>query len=132
MILETVEQRCLNYLKQIKDPLAPVHAVLHYVREDEQCADTTEHELIEFLRKHELFRVIEPDPPQTARVILVTRIPSKAVMGALLNEQWSNMTDALDKALREVEACGDDATRARVAEMIERARSIQGKMKDLL
>lgn len=132
MILEIVEQRCLNYLKQIKEPLAEIHAVLHYVREDAQCADATEHEVVEFLRKHELFRVINSEPPGTVRVILVTRIPAKGEMQALLNEQWSNMADALDKALRDAEARGDDATRARVAEMIERARAIQGKMKDLL
>ena len=132
MILEAVEQRCLNYLKQVKNPLAPMHAVLHYVREHADCAEVTEQELIGFLSKHELFHVIAPEPPEEVRVILVTRIPSKAEIRTAMNDQCSNMIDALEKALREAEACGDEATQARVAEMLERARTLADKMKDVL
>jgi len=132
MILEIVEQRCRNYLQQIENPLAPIHAVLNYVQQEESCADTTEQELIEFLRKHELFRVIESEPFNMASVILTTRIPSQSEMRALMAEQWSGMLDALNKALREAQARGDDATRARVTEMIERAHAIENMMKGLL
>lgn len=128
MILEVVEQRCLDYLKQISHPLAPIHAVLRYVREDEKCADTTEQGLIAFLRKHELFRVIEPEPPGIMSVILETRLPSESEMKALMNDQLSNMTDALAKALREAEARGDEVTAARITKLLERARTLHDEM----
>ena len=153
MNLETIEQRCLAYLAQTSAPLVPVSRLLRHLRNAEGGAEKIpERDLLDFLRKHELFKVIEaPEPaddkvgavlekppqdgmdpqdlgdPQGPSVILRTRIPTPP---QLLNEielQLDRMTAALHNALEEADDEGDIGACNKVREIIARTAGLREK-----
>jgi len=143
MSLEDLEQRCLAYLKQVSRPLAPVDAVLAYLQREEGT-DISRQELLEFLRRHELFRVIEPPwgdagsgqgqelaelgLPVGPYVILCTRVPAEDESRALMIEQMDSLIEALESALHEAERAGDMQRCQGVNALLERARAIRRRL----
>jgi hypothetical protein len=141
MNLEAIEQKCLSYLKQVKNPLVPISTLLRHLDQDEACRGVREQELIDFLRKHELFRVIDaPEAhkePGTAeelasqgidtapRVILVTRIPTQPEMKAVISAELKKMTSALARAQAEAAESGDGEAYNRITEILERVDTLE-------
>lgn len=147
MNLEALEQACLKYLQQTKNPLVPVRTLLNHVQLKPQCREVSEPELLAFLRKHELFKVVdapsERDPEEEAeleslglvtgpRVILVTRVPTPTEIAAIITEQMSSMTDALYRALAEATETGDVEACNQINEVLQRAAQLQKKIGDIL
>ena len=147
MNLETIEQRCLSYLMDVRKPLAPIAQVLDVLREDEDCAGVSEAELVGFLRKHELFTVIDPpeltadedgDLPnlETAHtmtgpsVILTTRLPSKAELTNAVQQQMGTMLNALEAAMGRARGENNPKLALEVQAVLKRARELQQKIGD--
>ena len=96
MNLEAIEQRVLRFLKQAKNPLVPFDQLLEYLQREEDLGAFTESELLDFLRDHELFEVVDPiqfdarDLQEAdlngaglrlvPHVILTTRVPTERQM----------------------------------------------------
>ncbi len=148
MNLEAIEQKCVAYLKQVSKPLVPVENLMRHLREDEDCAGFTERELIEFLRVHELFKVIEPprgqeDPeviqalaefgiPVGPRVILSTRVPTKSEIAAMIQQELGDMTDALTGAMAEAREMGDTEAEDQVLDALARTEKLKRMARDIL
>lgn len=144
MNLEEVEQHCLRYLEQSKNPLVSVNTLLAHLWTNEQFADVTEQDLLAFLRRHELVLVIdspatseaeqvmaEADFSQGPYAILRTRIPTKSEMSALILEQLDQMTAALTGALREAVSQGDKENQQTVAELLEKTQKFRDKLEKM-
>ncbi len=142
-----VEQRCLKYLEQAANPLVPLRTLLAHVWKDETLADVSEQELLSFLREHELVHVIEADDdadPEQAQtmaeagfsqgpyIILKTRIPTKAEMAVLMQEQLGKMIIALERAMDEAVNSKDDEAQARIQELLERSQEFREKLGDAM
>lgn len=146
MNLELVEERCLKYLAESANPLAPVGALLAFCRRDISLADLSAQELLAFLRHHELVRIIDPPPitdpacnsagsddesSQEPRAILTTRIPSPREMSHMMLEQMQKMTDALRAAIDDAETHGNNAAAAQLRQALERASTLRARMDEL-
>ena len=146
MNLELVEALCLKYLQQVENPLAPLDKLLQYCRRDDQCKQLQEKELIDFLRGHELFEVIE-GPSEDApvdmnlfssagielgcRVILKTRIPAPNELFSMLNQQVNIMKSTLAEAIEEARKTGDENSIKQLETAIERAATLESKINRL-
>lgn len=146
--LEAIEQRCLNYLKEVSRPLVPIGRLLRHLHQDDACAGITERELLAFLRRHELFRVVDPLGLATTAdgaremesagitsspcVILSTRVPSADELRTLMESQMQRLISALESALDEAESMGDAQRSSEVLEVLERARKLQSHLKDAM
>jgi len=143
MNLERIEQECLSYLTQVANPLVPIPTLMAHINEDDECRGVSERDLTDFLRKHELFRVFDPDFPETdsdaaaewssggiaagPRVILVTRIPTQSEMLAAISDQIEKMNEALVRAQAEAAENGDTEVHERISEILTRTRALAGK-----
>jgi hypothetical protein len=147
MNLEDVEERCINYLRQAANPLVSVHTLLEYCRREPSCAELSEQELIDFLRPHELVRVVDPPPPEDPvqlgvyaesgldmgpRAILKARMPSPREAATIMDSQLDNMLSALGKALEEADRAQQTEMAARIRETIQRTELLREKARGLL
>lgn len=143
MNLELVEQRCLKYLEQASNPLAPLRTLLAHLWKDEELADVSEQDVLSFLRKHDQVYVIEADAdsdPEQAQamadagfsqgpyIILRTRIPTKSEMALLIQGQLEKMVGALEKALDEAINSGDGESQRRIHELLEKSQEFREKL----
>jgi len=147
MNLEAVEQTCLAYLKQTERPMVPVSRLMRRLQQDEDCAGISESDLLGFLRRHELFKVIDTnglplgidDMAALAeagietgpQVMLVTRIPSPAQLAEQMAVQLQALTEALSRALAEAKETGRSDEARELIKMLSRAEEIQKELKDL-
>ncbi len=147
MILEDIEQKCLSYLKQVTRSLVPFEQLVTYLRRQDELGPFDEQDLLDFLRKHELFQVIESptgalgnDASRKLKeagfnvgpsVILVTRIPPARELAAQFDAQIEVLVDALQRALQEAELSGDAKRVGDVTSMIERAEKLREVFKAL-
>lgn len=114
MNLEYIEQRCLAYLKQCKNPLVPFDTLLSHCKQDPACAGISDKILMDFLAKHDEVRILEgptedaPIPQDTfaaaglimgTRVIHRDRIPTNREFAVLIREHIGSMLGKLDSAL---------------------------------
>lgn len=147
MNLEYIEQRCLNYLKQSKNPLVPLELLVKHCGQDENCAGVNEAILSEFLRKHDEVRVVDgpaPDAPVSVdvfaaaglvmgtRFIYRDRVPTQAELAALIKEHIDAMISSLADALGRPELAGDPQRKVQLEQALERAHVLQGKVKQIL
>ncbi len=145
--LEAVEQRTLAYLKQVANPIVPVDRLLGHLRQDDRCADVREDQLLEFLRQHELFAVMDglslplDDVASTelaeagiepaVRVMLATRVPSPAQLMALIGTELTGLTDALSNALAEAKQKGQPERARQLIRILSKADEIRGRLGDI-
>lgn len=144
MDLEAVEEACVQHLAQVTQPVVSVSALLYRLHQDERFAALSESELVAFLRKHPLFRVIQPDEGDGAerrdelkeagidlglRVILTSRIPTQTEMTSLMVEQLDLMAQALERALLEAQRDGRLEAEAKVRAILERTEKLRGDLK---
>lgn len=135
MNLEAIEQRTLRYLKQVTNPLVPLHVLTSHLRQDPECADFGDRELVEFLRDHELFRVMEPPDPTPGGeseddyyVILDTRVPPPAELAERMNQELTKMTDALTNALDQARQQGNEQEAQQINALIARTEELHKKI----
>jgi len=146
MNLQRVEERCLFYLGEASNPLAPASALLEHCLRDDECAGLTQETLLDFLRAHELIHVVEgPDAHEAVgvhlfadagfdmgpRAILNARIPSAQEMAVMLKEQLKVMTDALSSAMTEAKQLGDESSIGHLADAVQRAQAIRDRIEKL-
>lgn len=147
MILEDIEQKVLSYLKQVSRALVPLDQLVSYLRRQSGLGPFDEHDLLEFLRKHELFQVIESPfgalDAETASVlrdagysvgpsvILVTRIPPSHELAKLFDAQIDVLLEALERALLEAQTVGDSKRVSEAKSIIARAERLRARFKDL-
>jgi len=146
MNLERVEQLCLNYLRQATTSIVPVSTLLEHCHREPQCEDLTEQELLEFLRPHELVRIV--DPPADAqelesealraagfalgpRAILSTRVPTRDEFAGMMAEQLDTMTKALTEAIDEAEKGETPEMAIQMKEALIRAQVLREKLGEL-
>ena len=146
--IEAVEQMTLSYLKQVTNPLVPISRLLRHLHQDESLAGLTDRELLEFLRGHELFNIVETagigmelvavdDLAEAGismepRVILCTRVPTREQLGEQISAEFDNMVQALDTALTEARDEGHaDRVRA-IMRLLDRAGTLRDHLKELL
>lgn len=131
MNLETIEQRTLSYLMQVSNPLVRVDTLLAHLRDEADLRELNQGTLLDFLRRHELFRVIEaaegaegPGP----FVILETRVPTARQLGAMMMEQVDRMIGALTTALDLALDAGDAKKAGEVQAVLFRAHELRRKL----
>ena len=148
MNLEVVEQKCLNYLKQASNPLVDVDVLYRHVSQDGSAGALSRADLVDFLRHHELFKVMEPvgmavDPeterllgeaglPAAPQAILCTRIPTQAELAEAIRQQLERMGSALVSALREAREHDDEARAANIETALQRMQHLEQKLKAFL
>jgi hypothetical protein len=146
MNLELIEHKCVLYLKHAANPLVPFATLLRFLHNDDECGEVPENDLLEFLRTHAAFKVIDAqrhDPEEIEdlaeagidtgpRVILKTRIPTQAEIKDNIAQHMGTMTNALHRALAEATEAGDTEACKRIGEIIERAEKLQEKLDDML
>lgn len=147
MNLEAIEQRCIAYLRDAQKPFTPIAALLAVVHEDEDTAGVTEAELLAFLRKHELFTVVDPrgqdesDTGEQAQlaaagmittpvVMLTARIPTKAELAGAMQQNMGTMLNALEAAMNQARVDNKPQLAMEVQTVLKRARELQQKMND--
>ena len=137
MNLERIEQKCLDYLMKVTRPLVSIATLAARLREDDdECGGLSERDLTDFLRKHELFRVIDSEEALDGidsgpRVILVSRIPTAPEMSVMMKEQMKKMTDALASAQAEAARNADTETLAKIANVMKRAETLAKRLEEL-
>ncbi|MBX7256458.1 MAG: hypothetical protein K1Y02_08860 [Candidatus Hydrogenedentes bacterium] len=143
MILEDIEQKVLSYLKQVSRALVPFDQLVSYLRRQSDLGPFDERDLLDFLRKHELFQVIDSPfgalDAETVKtmeeggfsvgpsVILVTRIPPAHELAQQFDAQIAVLLNALGNALQEARASGDEARVREAESIIARAERLREK-----
>ncbi len=142
MNLERVEERCLNYLRQAKNPLVPLSILLQHCQQEDALAELEQDTLYTFLRDHpdvqlvagvandndvsaDAFAAIGID--MGARAILTKRIPTPNEMFAMVHEQLSDMHQALVRALENLKV-EDGAKKEKLEQTLQRLESLRKKL----
>ncbi len=147
MNLEAVEQEVLGYLKQVTNPLVRVDLLLERLHRKEEFSLLTEDDLLDFLRHHELFRVIDWAIPEngeeTARrlseagfiqgpsVILDTRVPTPEQTAEMMAQQLASLDEALKTAIAQARDQGDEESIPKLRTALERSSSIRERLSSL-
>ena len=145
MNLEHIEQRCLGYLKQSKNPLVPFDTLLAHCRQDDDCAGISEKILMDFLRKHDEVRVLD-GPGQDApiaedtfaaaglimgtRIIHRDRVPTTSELATLVKEHIAGMITALDAAIADKSLAKDPKRKADLEDALQRALDLKQKAQE--
>ncbi len=144
MNLEAVEQKCLAYLMQVSRPVVSLDRLLRHLHRDTETADVSERDLLDFLRNHELFTVLDPiglaaDPAGAKTmeeagvsvgpsVILETRVPTKRQLAEQMNEQLDLLVASLETATEEAQQMGDEARCEQLALLRARINSLKKRL----
>lgn len=147
MNLESVEEKCVNYLDQVTNPIVPVATLLEHIRQDETCATLTQNDLLEFLRGNQAFLVVErgdEEEPEEAtglreigfvpgpRVLLRKRTPTREELAGLIQQQLERMNAALHQGLKGATREGDAGAVAKIREILCRADKLRNHIDDIL
>lgn len=147
MNLEDIERKCLAYLEQSQNPIVPFDALLRFLRRNEEHRAITEKELLDFLRPHELFHVIEPlavgDEDMNRElaeaglamrptVMLFSRVPTPRQIKESMLANIDQLTQALEAALEEARASRDRDRARHVREIIRRTTMLRQRLEDAL
>ena len=147
MNLEAIEQKCLHYLMQVSRPLVPVDQLLRHLQREPEFETLSEHELLAFLREHELFVVLDPigmagDPDGRAAlaeaggstspsVILETRIPAQRELSEQMIAQLEMLMESLDTARKEAFQTRDAKRISFIDTLLDRASGLLDRLKSL-
>jgi len=144
MNLETIEQRTLAYLRDSPRLIVPISEVLKMLDEDEDCQGMDQVRLLQFLREHELFVIVDPndaDKPHGAAmqselglltepgVSLTERIPSNDQVLASMADALDSMMKALETGTSQARSDSDPQRALRVQNILKRARELHEKMR---
>jgi len=148
MDLELVEEKCVSYLDQVTNPIAPVATLLQHVRQEEGCESLTQQHLLEFLRGNQAFIVVEREGEDEdaeeadalrevgyvpgPRVLLKRRTPTKEELAGLIEQQLDRMNAALHQGLKGATREGDAQSVAKIREILNRADELRDHIDDIL
>lgn len=147
MNLEKLEQVCLAYLSQATNPLTPIRALHAHCKRDEDFAQLTERELIEFLRPHEEVTILEGPAPGEAvdsgmfaeagiemgpRAILRQRMPAARDLILMMDQQLDVMLKTLEDAQEQAERDGEESRLAQLSIARARAEMLRQRMHDMV
>jgi len=133
--LELIEQKTLNYLRLTVNPVVPVEAVFSHLRDEGTLDSVSMPELLDFLRKHDLFRVFDIPRLENGEVVgrpavvLDTRIPSTRDMLAYLYGELDKLEGALQEALRTARADANLDRLREVNELLDRLERVREQVK---
>jgi poly-D-alanine transfer protein DltD len=144
MNLEAIEQRTLNFLKQSVSPLVPFDKLAEYLRRSEDLGPFTDAELMDFLRNHELFEVVEPlqleaqGIPEASLeetgfqlspyVILTTRVPTERQMAEHMMQQLRSLAQVLNAAMIAAKEQGQSEKAQILIKLQARAQELQERV----
>src|SRR5690606_20903388 len=139
-----IERLCLKYLSESSNPLVPIDTLLRFIQRKDEFLDLDEAILTDFLRKHDLFRVIEPLPIETdpegarelaeagfipkARAILCTRIPTAADVRANMLVELDRMDEALEAALEDAKSAQDREKARAIRRLLSRTAQLRERI----
>lgn len=141
--LETIEEKALNYLGQISNPLVRIDVLHAHLRDDEENAPLTFTDLKDFLSRHDSFRVMEAphtdddaastlsiraDSVTSAFVILSTRVPTDKQLSDMMLDQLESMHDALNVAMTQAHDSDDKALMKKVGDALQRLETLRRKL----
>jgi hypothetical protein len=145
MNLELVEQLCFLILTESENPLVPIDVLLAHLREEPACEAITNQELLQFLRDHTMFKVVEPLAiPATAamadqfteagvsttpRVILASRVPTPPALLAQMYEELTVLANALNSALADSERRGAPKEVEQAQSLLLRVEAFREKLR---
>ncbi len=111
MQLESIEEKALNYLGQVSNPLVRIDVLHAHLMDADSIEAILLSDLEEFLAHHELIRVIKALPQEAdgaaeelvpgdgagprSYVILNTRVPTGQQTAAMMLDQLNSMHEAL-------------------------------------
>jgi len=145
MNLEAIEQTCLNYLKQVSNPLVPLSRLLRHLHEHQEFEHVHEDELLDFLRRHDLFEVLDPPGLGASAegrqmleeaglgmeqcVVLETRLPSRDQLREHMDEQIAQLIAALETARDEASNRAESDRVAAINEVLQRAQTLRDQVR---
>ena len=141
MNLDRMEEKLLNYLGQVSNPLVRLDVLYDHLRQDEQFKELSREDLLDFLNPHDQVNVIQSlgDPKISQEleeagfnsgpcVILRTRIPTGDRLGTMMVEQLTTVHEALGKALIEARERGDASTESEIRKALERSSDLRRRL----
>ena len=144
MQLELIEEKALNYLGQVTNPLVRIDVLHAHLMESDSIEAILLSDLEEFLAHHELIKVIKPlaqEADGTAEgpgaddgagahsyVILNTRVPTEQQTAAMMLDQLNSMHEALAIAQAQARDNADFNRLAEVDDALERIEGLRQKL----
>ena len=148
MQLETIEEKALNYLGQVSNPLVRIDALHAHLTDPDASDRILLGDLEEFLTHHDLIRVIKPLPQEAGSatdglvpvhgagpcsyVILNTRVPTERQTAAMMLEQFNTLHEALSIARAQAKTQAlDDTDFSRLGDIddaLQRIESLKQKL----
>ncbi len=141
MNLDMMEEKLLNYLRQVSNPLVRIDVLYDHLVQDKQFKELSREDLLDFLNPHDQVNVIQsPGDLQTSLeleeagfatgpcVILRTRIPTGDQLAAMMVDQLRTVHEALGRALVEARERGDVETESEIRKALERSSGIHKRL----
>lgn len=140
--LEAIEEKALSYLGQVANPLVRID-ILHAHLTDAEAGELIPlGDLEDFLKHHELIRVIEALPQEAdgateelagqdasaSYVILGSRVPTQEQTAAMMLEQLNSMHESLSVAQAEAHNNADFALLSKVGDALQRIETLREKL----
>ena len=140
--LEAIEEKALSYLGQVSNPLVRIDVLHAHLTDAEAGEQIPRGELEDFLKHHELIRVIEALPQEAdcateelvrhdasaSYVILGDRVPTDEQTAAMMLEQLSSMHKAISVAQAEARNNADFALLNRIDDALQRIEALREKL----
>lgn len=146
MQLESVEEKALNYLGQVSNPLVRIDVLYAHLMDADSSEGILLSDLEVFLTHHELFRVIKPLPQEAgggmdelassdggasiSYVILDTRVPTEQQNSAMMLDQLNSMHEALSVAHAEAQDTADYQRLSAMDDALARIDALRQKVTD--
>lgn len=131
--LEDIEERILNYLGQVSNPLVRMDALHGHLGDAEAESQIPLGELKVFLTQHEHIRVIKPlseaeDKATSSYAILNTRVPTGQQTSAMMLEQLNLLHEALSIAQVQAQDKADFPRLGEIDEALRRLAALRQKL----
>lgn len=144
MNLEEIEEKAIQFLKQVSNPL--VHVDMLQTHLENECADysLTKDRLLEFVDRHEQFKLFESaqlkDAPAITDplaqegflggpyVILESRVPTPDQLAAMMIEQLKQLGEALAQALAHAREDNDISQQESIQIALKRTSTLLKKI----
>ncbi len=131
--LEDIEERILDYLGQVSNPLVRMDTLHGHLGSAETQIPLPELEV--FLTQHELIKLIKPlseaeDKASSSYAILNTRVPTAQQTSAMMLEQLNLLHEALSIAQVQAQDKADFSRLGEIDEALRRLDALRRKLVD--
>lgn len=144
MQLESIEEKALNYLGQVSNPLVRIDVLHAHLMDAGSIESIVLSDLEEFLAHHELIRVIKTLPQEAdgateelvsadgtgprSHVILNTRVPTEQQTAVMMLEQLDSMHEALSIAQAQARDNADFNRLSKIDDALGRIEGLKQKL----